>query len=349
MRRESALALSAAGIALAMLLVAVVAPGALAEDDRPKAASELSIEEVTVGSERVGGETATLSINLYLRHTGAKSQNVDVVLRATGKSTGLVENTTELGVSEIDGDRELEVSGQITLERDTDYELEALIYENDRRIATRRAALRGLGTLKPAYADASLEFYEFTAADLPSVSYTVDEVGREATLDLSAYLTNNGDKPAGDVEVELTARQTDSNIVADRERVTVGTVEPGRTTTPSAKLTVPDGYNYYLDAVIWRDGVIVDTVREAATLAPNGTAPTIDDSGASDDAVNLGDFDSGDDFGDNDGAEPDEGSSGTGSGGQPGFGPFAALVALVFGALAASRIGSTSNAEETDQ
>lgn len=354
MRRESALALSIAAIAVAMVLIAAVAPGALAEDDGSKAAavpSQLAIEEVTVGSERIGGETATLSVNLYLRHEGATSEAIDVVLRSTDERTGMVTNTTELTVSPIEGEREIQVSGQITLDRDSDYELETLIYENERRVATRRAQLSGLDNLEPSYADSPLAFHTFTGADLPSVTYRVGEAGPQATLDVSAYVTNNGDEPAGDVEVELTARQTDSNIVADRERVRVGEISPGRTITPSAQLTVPDGYNYYLDAVIWRDGVIVDTVREAATLAPNGTAPTVDDSGASEDGVNLGDFE-GDDGRGEAGERPDGASGdagGAGSGGQPGFGAGAAFIALVFGTLAASRLSSTTTAEETDQ
>jgi hypothetical protein len=91
-------------------------------------------------------------------------------------------------------------------------------------------------------------------------------------VSVTAYLTNGGDEPAGDLELQLIARQADSNIVADSARVGVGEVRPGRSATPSTELVVPDNYTYYLDAVLWKDGVIVGSTRAVADLNPRRQA-----------------------------------------------------------------------------
>jgi len=359
MRRETTLALCILGLVAVMFVVAAVAPGATGESkskaETREQSSLLRFTEATVTPERIGGETVTLTIDTHLRHRGGTSEDVGVVLRAANANTGLVANRTELSVDDVKEERDLVVSGNITLERDSDYDIEALVYENGTRVATGRTTLKGLDTLEPDYAKSPLGFRRFPAADLPAVEYSVGSAGDEATLDVSAYVTNRGDGTAGNVELELIARQTDSRIVADRERVDVDQVAPGRTTTPSTTLTVPDGYNYYLDAMLWRDGVIVDTVREAATLAPNGSAPETNDSADAEDSVELGDFETEQEQpeGAPDGERGRPGDAGDapdgdGSGGQPGFGPLAALAALAVATLGATRIASTNTTDDSN-
>jgi PGF-CTERM protein len=132
----------------------------------------------------------------------------------------------------------------------------------------------------------------------------------------------------------LTARQNGSNVIADRTTIDLGRIGSGNTATPSGELVVPDDYNYYLDAVLWRDGTVVATARSTANLAP-GTGLTVDENTS----------DGGDDFqaGDFEQTEaPDErepteapGTTIAPSGGQPGFGVAVALVALVAAAFVA--------------
>ena len=74
----------------------------------------------------------------------------------------------------------------------------------------------------------------------------------------------------------VTARQADANVVAARAERTVGTVVPGRTATPSVELTVSDDYNYYLDATLWRDGVVLESIRAVANLDPQETVSAAD-------------------------------------------------------------------------
>lgn len=352
MRRETVLIVCIVALFAGMFGVATLAPDALATDDTdgPTPQPHLDTQEVTITSERVDGQTVTLSIDLYLRQDARprgldaddaelRSENVSVRLRATDRETGLIADTTDLDVDPIEGERDFEVSGTITVDRDSAYDIEALVFQDDRRIEVGRTSVSGLDRLEPEYARSPVRFERFAGSDIPVVGYTVEAAGdEEADLGVSAYVTNTGDGDHDDVEVELIARQTDSNIIADSERVRVGDIRPGRTETAETTLTVPDGYNYYLDAVIWRDGVIVDTAREGATLNPNTTAPDVGRAEDEEEGVAVGDFVTDDAEEDvpaerdavaEDEVEDDE---------QPGLGIAAALFALALVLAAVARI-----------
>jgi PGF-CTERM protein len=103
---------------------------------------------------------------------------------------------------------------------------------------------------------------------------------------------------------------------------------------PATTLTVPAEYNYYLDAVLWKDGTIVASTRAAANLDPTETISV--NQTRRDVGLQVEDFQrgSGDD---GDGPRPTE-TPGSGASG-PGFGVPAALAALLLGLLALARRG----------
>jgi hypothetical protein len=81
-----------------------------------------------------------------------------------------------------------------------------------------------------------------------------------------SYLTSTGDTPSDDLKPTLTARQIDSNVVADRAEIQVDRIDPGQTVTPGTTLTVQENDNYYLNAVLWKEGVIIATARSGSQL-----------------------------------------------------------------------------------
>lgn len=329
MERELLLAGGAAAVLGALLVIAAAVPATVArpaDDVRP---SRLDIRETTVAATVVEGETVTFELTTYLRHSGGPAENVTVVYRAVDLDTGLVATTVERSAGDITETGERSVTGEVTLERRGGYRLETVVYAGDERIAVGRTEVRGVGGLTPAYARSTVRFHEFGAA-LPAVEYTVSEVeGNRTTLNISAYLTNAGNDPARGLRLVVKARQADSNIVAAESSVRVGDVGPGRTVTPSAELVVPSGYNYYLDAVLWKDGVIVGTARSAANLDPTETLSVNETRRAVD--LRVEDFERDRTAG----AEtPTPAATGTA---EPGFGIAAALAALAGAALLARR------------
>lgn len=244
------------------------------EDMRP---SYLSITDVALTAESVTGETVTLGVELRLNHRGTTAENVTVIYRAVDLDSGLVETTAETAVDPIDGDREVTVTESLKVSRDNGYRIKTLVYHDGQRDERATTEVRGLNTLTPAYAETPVTFhrqsefpYHGNADALPPVDYRIDSVdGEQVTLETRTHLTNGGDEPSGGLTVEFRLRQADSNIVAAETSVSIAEIDPGRTETPTALLIVPNGYNYYIDVILWNDGVVVGTERGVANLDPD--------------------------------------------------------------------------------
>lgn len=339
MNRETMLAGGIAVVVAVSLLSAAVVPGAIAETDSdPVRIGHLRIQEVSIAPGPVSGGTATLTVDTRLSHRGGRSENVTVHVRAVHLESGLVETTKQKAVDPISGDREVSVVQNLSVERSGGYRVETIVYRDGERIAQGSKEVRGVGTLTPEYARTSVRFHWQGGDGFPPIEYTVQDVANNrTTLDVSTFLTNEGDAASEELRVVFTARQADSNIVADRASVSVGTIQPGRTATPSTELTVPDGYNYYLDAVLWKDGVIVGTARSVANLNPTETLEaneTVREVG-----IEVSDFES---EGGDGGKEPqryetEEAAADGADGGTPGFTTGLAVVALVGALLLARR------------
>jgi len=275
MKRELTLLGGIGLVLVAATAVVALSPSALGQPEpRNVQAGYLSVAETTIAPEQVSGGTATLTVDTRLSHGGGPSENVSVLFRATNIQTGLVETTQTRELGTITGNREVTVIGNLSVARKGGYRIESIVYRDGERIDTGGKEVRGVGTLQPAYARVPVEFHRFGnttgGTDLPPISFTVDNATDNRTrLNVSTYLTNAGDEPVDDLRLSLVARQADSNIVADRAEVPLRNLTAGATATPTAPLTVPEGYNYYLDAILWHEGTIVGTTRVAANLNPS--------------------------------------------------------------------------------
>ncbi|MWV40445.1 hypothetical protein [Natrialba sp. INN-245] len=278
MNREYALAIAAVVVAVAALTTLLLA-GAVADPDDPETGasveSHASLQEVTIAADEISGGTATLAVDSYLTAYGAPVDNVTIVHRATDTDTGLVEDTTEREVGTLEPGSETAVSGTVDVPREGGYEIETFVYVDGERTESATHRVSGVDALTPAYADTGLEFHRFgdqyggAFESVPAIEYAVESTsGETATLEVTSYLTNTADDPADSLELEVKARQADSNVVADAETVPLSAVESGETATPTTTLEVTDEYRYYLDAVLWLDGTIVATDRAIADLRP---------------------------------------------------------------------------------
>ncbi|MEF8850854.1 MAG: PGF-CTERM sorting domain-containing protein [Haloarculaceae archaeon] len=277
MNAERTLGVIAAVIVVASVGLALLAPGALADrSEESVRESYLSLQDPRVSTGAVGGETAELSLDVRMAHRGGTARNVTVEVQAMDADTGLVATTVRKRLGNVSGDREVRTRVNVTVERQGGYRLDVRVYEDGDRIATGRTQVRGVGSLTPDYARTSVEFHRFESggADLPVISYSPTSTGdNRTTLETQTWLTNRGDEPAGGLELVVRARQVESNLIADRTTVEVGDVGPGQTATPMVDLEVPSNYNYYLDAILYRDGVIVGTATSPAMLDPTRPVP----------------------------------------------------------------------------
>ncbi|MFB6142714.1 MAG: PGF-CTERM sorting domain-containing protein [Halorientalis sp.] len=334
MQREWSLFAAFLAVLLVAGLLAAAVPGAVDPPEEDVRRGYLQLQDVLVSHGPVGGETVPLRIEARIQHGGGPSENVTVRFRALGAESGLLEASETVTVGTIHEAREVGVEATLRVPRNGGYRIETVVYEEGQRRDEGATTVAGVGTLTPQYAQTPVDFHRFAGGENapPSVEYRIAETGGgTTTLNVSTYLTNGGDTASEPMRLVLTARQADSNIVAAEESIRVGQIPPGTTVTPSAELTVPAEYNYYLDAVLWKDGVVVTSTRAAANLDPTETIAV--NRTRREVGLRVGDFERGD------GAERPEPPATKPSGAAgPGFGAVAAVVALL--ALGLARGGS---------
>lgn len=316
---EREMRLASVGLAVLTLVVILVAVGGSGGSP-----DGISVREQTIAAGNVSGGTVTLSVDSRLGHRGGTAENVSVLVRAIDEETGFVTTQGTRAIGSVSGNREVSVVQNLSVPRKGTYEIETVVFADGQRVSSGRTRVTGISALQPDYARTGVEFHRFEGFDtggLPPIQFSIEGVtDNRTTLNVSTYLTNAGDQPNDQLTVTFLARQVDSNIVADKTVVSVGTIEPGRTTTPAASLTVPDNYNYRLVAIVQKDGVIVATAQSTATLNPSNPVSVETDQGGQD-TLETGDFE-------RETPEPAQQRE-TASGSGPGFTPVAVVVALV--------------------
>ncbi len=325
MRPEALLAGAAVVALLGTVATAALVPGFLVDDpgDRDEPPARINVAETTLSTGEITAETATLEVTTFLQHRGGTAENVTVTVRATDEASGLVADTTETDLGALDDGGERSVPLSVTVPREGSYEVRTLLYVDGNRVDTAATSVRGVEALTPPYAESTVEFHRFDRQ--PGVEYAIESTdGDDATLSVTSYLHNDGDEQESDLRLVVTARQAESNVVAARTETVVGEIDPGRTTQSELSVTVPDGYNYHLDATLWRDGVVLESTRAAANLDPRETI----DAGETVDDVEFetGDFES-DRPVDEPRATPESEVDS-----QPGFGAAVAVVAALLAA-----------------
>ena len=334
MNRERTLAVLAAVVVVGSLAVATLAPGALADrSDESVRKSYLSLQEPRVATGDVGGETAELSLDLRLGHRGGPAKNVSVEVQAVDAETGLVAKTVRKDLGNLTGEREIPTQVNVTVPREGGYRLHVRVYEDGERIATGLTEVSGVGSLTPDYAATPVELHRFESAgsDLPVISFSRGAISDGTiTLQTQTWLTNRGDEPAGGLELVVRARQVESNLIADRATVDIGEIGPGQTATPTVELDVPLEYNYYLDGILLRDGVIVGSATSGAMLDPSRPVP--ENTTREDVEFDAGDFTASTPEPDR---EPTPAATAVATG--PGFGAVVTVLSVLAGALVVHR------------
>lgn len=335
MKREQALLV----LAGALLTVAVVGfaalPGAVAsptvDEEPPPGQVDVAEQVVTPGD--VNGETAELRLLTDLEHRRGPVENVSVRFRAIDAESGLLEDETVVAVGKVDADGEFSVNSSLDVPRVGAYRLETTVYAGNDRAARTTTRVSGVQALTPAYADQNVAFTDGRV--WPTIAVAVESAeDNRTTLRITASVTNEGDAVSEDLRLGVMLRQADSNVVADEAETTVESVRPGRTDTVSVTVTVPSEYNYYVDAALWHDGVLIDEARSVANLDPQRTISANETQ--QDVEFEVGDFAE---------EEPSEAEMQTEAARMetvqesesPGFGAAVAFVALLAAALVARR------------
>ena len=333
MSRERRLAAGAAVVALAALLGVAAVPGVLADPsvDDPVRPGPVGIaESPAISPGEVDGSTAELTLSTRIGHSGNPTDNVSVRFRAYDAESGLLAAESTVELDELRGDGSVPVNTTLSVPREGGYVVETVVFRDGRVVDRDRTEVSGLAAL-----GTEIRFSDRDAVPPLAVSVdAVDERRNRTTLSVAASLTNTGQEASDDLRLEVILRQADSNLVAARESTTVGGIGPGRTADATTALSVPSGYNYHVDAAVYRDGVLVDTARSVANLDPTETIAANETTREVE--FEVGDFAGGDDADDR--PTEMEAEATVTETNAPGFGPAVAAAALVVATLLARRV-----------
>jgi PGF-CTERM protein len=315
-------------VAVALLAAAVV-PGAIAApDDDPIRPGPVRVVDADIATGEITGQTAELELFATLDHRGNTAENVTVLFEATDAESGLLEASEEVSVGDLTAEGERRVSTTLSVPRDGGYELEGVVYRNGTRVDQFTRQVSGVEALTPAYAESNVSFVDDPV--LQPVSVSIADAGENrTTLELGGWLTAAGPSEADSLSVTFILRQAESNVVAARTSVEAGGLREGRSEMVTTEVSVPSEYNYYVDAVLTRDGVIVDTAGGVVNLDPTETLDR--DQTQQEVEFDASDFESEE-------GPPDrpEGTETTAAQ-TPGFGPIVAVAALLSAGLLARR------------
>lgn len=331
MDSKRALAVGALVVVVGALLAAAVVPDAVADPgaEGPVRPGPVDVVDADIETGEVTGQTADLRLIATLDHRGNPADNVTVRFKATDAESGLLEAEREVAVGDLTAEGERRVATTLTVPREGGYELEGIVYRNGTRVDSFSREVSGVDALTPAYANANVSFVDDPVLEPVSVSIaSADE--NHTTLDLGGWLTATGPSESDSLAVTFIVRQAESNVVAARATVDAGGLQEGRSEMVTADVTVPSEYNYYVDAVLTRDGVFVDTAGGVVNLDPTETLER-------DQTQQDVEFDASDFEGEDTRDRPRDADAEATRTQTPGFGPVVAVVALLGAGLLARR------------
>lgn len=326
-RREKALLAIAAVIVIAVIGGVMAIPGGI-DDPRAdsKPAGDLSVVGQAIDPGSVSGSTVQLRLVTDIEHRDGPVENVTVRYRAVDADSGILvdERHVEVGTVDIDGEKSIE--GEVELPREGGYELTTTVYAGNKRVSTASTRVSGVAGLRPEYVSRSLQFAD---TDIyPTLSVSVADVSDgQATLRVTAAITNTGDTAAEGTELAILLRQAESNVIGNRATTSIDSIRPGRTEYVFTTVTVPDEYNYYIDSVLRNDDVIVDEAGDVANLNPKKTIQA-------NQTVETVQFKTSD-FSDSNSEAASDSTPTPESDGTPGFGVIVAVMALLIAVLLA--------------
>ena len=244
-----------------IILVSLMTCGCLRDFEE----SRLRITDLDISADRVTSTSVRLNVTTYIENTGdGKSGEAKLLLKAFDSTSGLLVGDTTTPAESINKDRTVSVSQLIDVEREGEYRIDVVLFEDEKRLRQRSVQIYDIGDLTPNINDIGIRIQE--------MDFLVENVtDSRVTIGVDLYLTNEGDFTSEDLPMLVKAREVDAGLLADKVWITTGSVEKEKTIIRSCEIAVPDGYNYVVEALIWKNDTIVERGDGVVQLNPKYT------------------------------------------------------------------------------
>ena len=246
-----------------ILLLSLMTCGCLRDFEE----SRLRVTDIDISPERVTSTSVLLNVTTYVENYGNEgSGEAKLLLKAFDSASGLLVGETTTTAGSIDKSKTLPVSQLINVEREGGYRIDVVLFEDEKRLRQRSVSIYGIGDLTPNINDIGIRIQE--------MDFLVENVtGSRVAIGVDLYLTNEGDFTSEDLPMLIKAREVDAGLLADKVWISIGSIEKEKTIIKSCEIAVPDGYNYIVEALIWRNDTIVERGEGVVQLNPKRTIP----------------------------------------------------------------------------
>ncbi len=234
----------------------------------PTDPSYLSIREVDVKPVEVTSARISVNVTAYIDHSGGKTRDAVMLIRAINSETKLLENQVTAPIPETDSKltKTLSVSTNINVERNGGYELNILLFDNGSIRDSGKVNILGLNALTPES--------KRSGVNLNNIDFIVGSVSSgKVSIRSDIYLENKGPDVSDNLNMIIKAREATSNLIADKKNAETGAITNESTVVRSVFLEVPEGYNYMVVVELWRGDTIINTWEKPVQLAPTKTMP----------------------------------------------------------------------------
>ena len=203
---------------------------------------------------KVTASTATFSVAVYLDHYGGNSSNSTLVIKVIDSDTGLLMEEVLSPIPEVEGEKTVKITNKISVTREGGYEIKLIVFDRDRMMESGSVFINGLEALTPEIRDVGVRI-----RDIDFLIRNVSEGKVKVETDI--YVENTRDSSSPELKILVKAVQAESNIVADSVWINASSLRPESTAIRKAVITVPESYNYVIEAVFWNGDVMVDRYK----------------------------------------------------------------------------------------
>ena len=266
MNSEKLLAAIVAVLLVVSIAIVLMNSDALQKEDIYKPPASFSIREVDVKPVEVTSSLIEVNVTAYIYHGEGEANNSIMLIRAINSNTGLLESEVSTPIPESDRDKTVTASAKLKVERNGNYDLKILLYDNGSIRESGSVGIKGLDALTPAA--------KLSGVSVNNIDFIVTGVSAgRASIRSDVYLENKGASPSENMNMIVKARQAESNLLADKRSSETGVIAGEATSVKSVQLDVPEDYNYMMVVELWKGDVLVNTWEKALMLAPTKTVP----------------------------------------------------------------------------
>ena len=253
-------------IIVVSIAIVLMNSDALINEKEYKPSASFSIREIDVKPVEVTSDLIEVNVTAYIYHGEGEAKNPIMLIRAINSNTGLHEAEVSTPIPESDSDKTVTASAKLKVQRNGNYDLRILLYDNGSIRESGSVGIKGLNALTPAAKKSGVEVNNIDFI-------VVGASGGKASITSDVYLENKWAAPSENMNMIVKARQAESNLLADKKASETGVIAGEATSVKSVQLDVPEGYNYLMVVELWKGDVMVNTWEKALMLAPTKTVP----------------------------------------------------------------------------